>query len=58
MNAQSQVELRLQARHLPNKDMLSKTDALAVVYLTSGPPGRSVGSGRGEQLVSSLVLKA
>lgn len=43
MNAQSQVELRLQARHLPNKDMMSKTDAFAVVYLTSGPPGRSVG---------------
>lgn len=35
-NAQSQVELRLCARKLPNLDLMSKSDAFAVVYLNSG----------------------
>jgi hypothetical protein len=36
LNAQSQIELRLSGRNLPNLDTMSKTDAFAVVYLASG----------------------
>ena len=36
LNAQSQIELRISARDLPNLDLMSKSDAFAVVLLQTG----------------------